>query len=87
MIRTYSDELIVLETRKETVQGIPHLVAICESDSKSDPREVEIHFYGKVAGEAAKRLFKGMRFAYRGFVRIRSGEPPQLVAKTICPIA
>ena len=87
MVRTYSDQLIVLEAKKDEERGIPHALVIAETQYRNKPKEVEIHFYGKVAEQASSRLIPGMRFTYRGYVAIEDGEPPKLVAATFTPIA
>ena len=87
MVRTYSDQLIVLEVDCDEERGVPHTIVTAETQYRNKPKEVKIHFYGKLAEQAGDRLIPGMRFTYRGYVALEDAEPPKLVAATFTPIA
>ena len=73
MIRTYSEEMIVLSKVRKTVRGVPVAEILSESTDKGKPREVTIHFFGKTADEAMESLIPGARYTYRGYIGIEEG--------------
>lgn len=86
MIRTYSDELIVLEPPKP-VEGRNGISILCEATLSGITREIPIRFYERNVEKAARDLIVGTRFAYRGYVEQDNDGSIVLVAVTFTPIA
>lgn len=86
MIRTYSDEAIVL-AKAQPIEGKNGVSIVCEFQMAGAPREAEIRFYGERAERARRDLIPGMRFVYRGYVDVRKDGTIELVGVTYTPIA
>lgn len=87
MIRTYSDSLIVLDSKVAMMRGgTKRITVIAETSTSGNPKEVKINFYGRLAESISEKLVPGMKFTYRGFITIESGEPT-LVGQTFALIA
>lgn len=73
MINTYSTLMIAVQVTKKIDRGTTILEVIAESTDQATPSEFPITFIGLIAEEASEEIIKGVRFTYRGIVRIEDG--------------
>ena len=73
MINTYSTTMIAVQVTKKIDRGTTILEVIAEYTDQAIPSEFPITFIGAMADKASEEIIKGVRFTYRGIVRIEDG--------------